>query len=91
MFLSEEAKSDLIRIHQYGVHTFGEAQADQDYFGFFERFEKIAKNPYQYPEANERQAYRKSIYGVDSIYYQVEVNTTIIVRILGRQDIDENL
>jgi len=27
--LSENAKADLIRIHQYGVREFGEAQADK--------------------------------------------------------------
>lgn len=27
--LNNEAKNDLIRIHQYGVQKFGESQADQ--------------------------------------------------------------
>ena len=88
--LSEEAKADLIRIHQYKVLTFGEERADQYYFSFFERFETIAKSPYQYPEAGERQ-YRKSICGVDTIYYRIEGKTIEIVRILGRQNVNEEL
>lgn len=32
--LSNEAKNDLIRIHQYGLMNFGEAQADK-YFNTF--------------------------------------------------------
>lgn len=34
--LSQEAESDLIRIHQYGVIKHGEAQADKYYFEFFD-------------------------------------------------------
>jgi toxin ParE1/3/4 len=30
--LSNEAKNDLIRIHQYGVEKFGEIQADNYFY-----------------------------------------------------------
>lgn len=46
--LSENAKADLIRIHQYGVREFGEAQADKYFYAFFDRFELISKQPYLY-------------------------------------------
>jgi toxin ParE1/3/4 len=35
--LSNAAKEDLIRIHQYGVHKFGIAQSDK----YFDRFLSI--------------------------------------------------
>ena len=47
--LSEDAKNDLIRIHQYGVRRFGEAQADKYYLAFFDQFEQIAEQPYLLP------------------------------------------
>ena len=37
--LSEDAKADLIRIHQRGVREYGETQADKYYVAFFDRFE----------------------------------------------------
>ena len=43
--LSNVAKEDLIRIHQYGVKKFGMKQADRYYESFFVHFELISKNP----------------------------------------------
>lgn len=43
--LSNEAKEDLIRIHQYGVRKFGMSQADKYYNSFFEYFNIIAQRP----------------------------------------------
>ncbi len=40
--LSEDAKADLIRIHQRGVRKHGLAQADKYYAAFFDRFEQLA-------------------------------------------------
>ena len=37
--LSEDAKADLIRIHQHGIHRFGEAQGDKYYYALVDRFE----------------------------------------------------
>jgi len=41
--LTNEAKQDLIRIHQYGVDKFGMAQADKYYDSFFKCFDIIAQ------------------------------------------------
>jgi len=43
--LSNEAKNDLIRIHQYG---FGEIQADKYFNTFFDYFNMIAERPFSY-------------------------------------------
>lgn len=46
--LSNIAKEDLIRIHQYGVGQFGEEQADKYFHAFFDKFELIAECPYSF-------------------------------------------
>lgn len=43
--LSNTAKEDLIRIHNYAVKTFGERQSDKYFNSFFEYFDIISKNP----------------------------------------------
>ncbi len=87
--LSEEAKADLIRIYQRGVSEYGEEQADKYFSAFFDRFEQIAANPYLYQSVDFiRQGYRRSVCGVDSIYYRIEGDTVEIMSILGRQDTD---
>lgn len=90
--LSEAAKDDLIRIHQYGVRNFGEAQADRYFHAFFEQFDAIAASPYLYQSVDYiRQGYKRCVCGVDSIYYRIIDNTVEIMRIIGKQDVDEQL
>jgi len=71
--LSNIAKEDLIRIHHYGVKTFGIAQADKYFDDFFIDFIKIG--------------YRRCVYGSDSIYFRVNNNIVEIMTIIGRQDL----
>jgi len=88
--ISEDAKADLRRIYRRGVREYGEAMADQYYDAFFDRFEQLAEQPYLYQAADEvREGYRRSVCGVDSIYYRVEDDTVEIMAILGQQDVDE--
>ena len=90
--LSEEAKSDLKRLHQYGVYRFGEKQADKYFTTFFEQFEVITKRPFLYPEVNHLvKGFRRCVCGVDSIYYRIENNVIEIITIIGRQDIQQKL
>ena len=90
--LSNEAETDLIRIHQRGVREFGEARADQYFQAFFRRFEELARNPMLYPAVdNIRAGYRRSVCGADSIYYRVNGQDVDIMRILGRQDVENSL
>jgi toxin ParE1/3/4 len=85
--LSEAAKNDLIRLHQYGVLNFGEKLADQYFHAFFEQFRKIAEQPYFFPGVdNVKQGYRRCVVGVYSIYYRIKESSIEIVRIIGRQD-----
>lgn len=87
--LSEDAKDDLIRIHQHGVLHYGEIQADKYYLAFFERFEQLAAEPYLYQAVDYiRHGYRRSVCGADAIYYRVNGDTVEIMNILGQQDIN---
>ena len=86
--LSEEAKQDLVRIHQYGTIYFGESQADKYFDGFFDHFDLIANNPNSFPEVNYiREGYRRSTYGSDSIFYRITDDIVEIMAIVGHQDL----
>jgi len=64
--LSNEAKNDLIRIHQYGVEKFGEAQADNYFNTFFDYFEMIAERPFSYQSVDYiKEGYRRCVCEVD--------------------------
>lgn len=73
--LSNEAKTDLIRIHQYGIVKFGETQADHYFNSFFEPFERIAQLPFSFELVDYiRKGYRRCVCGSDSIYFRVVCN-----------------
>ncbi len=86
--LSNEAKNDLIRIHQYGVKEFGAIQADNYFNAFFDYFDMIAERPYSYESVDHiREGYRRCVCGADSIYFRVNDRVIEIMAIIGRQDI----
>jgi toxin ParE1/3/4 len=88
--LSEQAREDLRRIYRRGLHEYGEAQADEYYNALFDRFEEIAEQPLLYPAVDDiREGHRRSVCGVDSIYYRIESGTVEIMAIIGRQDVEE--
>lgn len=88
--LNDAAKDDIKRIYQRGIIEFGEARADTYYFALFDRFDDIAANPYMYPAVDHiRDGYRRSVCGVDAIYYRLSGGEVEIIRVLGRQDIRE--
>jgi toxin ParE1/3/4 len=85
--LTEDAKSDLIRIYRRGLREHGEVQADAYYSAFFDRFEHIAKLPLSYAAVDHvRVGYRRSVCGRDSIYYRVRGDNVEIMAIIGQQD-----
>lgn len=91
-YLSNSAKEDLIRIHQFGIQRFGVKQADKYFHTFFEYFELIAKKPESFESVDYiRPRYRRCVCGVDSIFYRVNGNRVEIMAIVGRQDLNEIL
>jgi len=90
--LSNEAKLDLARIYWRGVDNFGETQAARYYAALIRRFEDIAEAPYKYQAVEHiRHGYRRSVCGVDSIYFRVSSDAIEIMRVLGRQDAVKNI
>ncbi len=78
---------DLARIYWRGHQEFGEQQADRYYEALTKRFTEIAEDPFMYQAVEHiRKNYRRSLCGVDSIYYRLNGDTVEIMRILGRQD-----
>lgn len=87
--LSKEAKTDLIRIHHYGVEKFGMAQADKYFHSFFEYFNIIAQRPFSFESVDFiKKGYRRCVCGSDSIYYKINGDTVEIMAITGRQDLN---
>jgi toxin ParE1/3/4 len=87
-YLSNVAKEDLIRIHRYGVETFGTEEADHYLDQFFDQFEKIAQRPMSYQGVPHiKKGYRRCVCGVDSIYYRINNAAVEIMAIVGRQDL----
>ena len=87
--LSQEAKDDLQRIYEYVFLNFGEQQADNYFFGFFETFEKIASYPFHYQSVDDiRVGYKRCPYRSDTIYFRVNGQKVEIMAIIGGQDTD---
>ncbi len=87
--LTEAAKEDLLKIAQYGDVQFGVAQSNKYRDQLKQRFSLLAKQPRLYPAVDFiRKGYRRSVCGVHSIYYRIENDTVVIVRVLSRQDIE---
>lgn len=92
--ISHDASMDLARIYWHGVVKLGEQRAEGYYQLLIEQFEKISDAPLAFQAVdNIREGYRRSVCGADSIYYRVssQDGTVEIMRILGRQDLSENL
>ncbi len=88
--LTKEAEEDLIRIYRYGYKMFGETQADKYFASFFDSFDRIATNPFQFPRADHiREGYRYCVSGSDTIYFRINDSTIEIIAIVGHQDFCE--
>jgi len=90
--ISNVAKEDLIRIHQYGVKKFGMAQADRYFESFFDYFEIISKRPFSFESVDViKKGYRRCVCGSDSIYFRIHKDVIEIMAIVGKQDINDIL
>ena len=85
--LSKAADKDFENIFNFGIDTFGLNQALEYLLGIKRRLVELAEQPKLYPMVDEiRSGYRRSVYMSHSIYYRIEPECIVIVRILGRQD-----
>ena len=86
--LSNVAKEDLIRIHQFGVKKFGITQADKYFYSFFDYFEIIAQRPFSFESVEYiKEGYRRCPCGSDTIYYRINDSVVEIMAIIGMQDL----
>lgn len=87
--LSNEAKEDLIRIHQYGISQFGIKQADKYFDSFFSHFDTIALRPFSFETVDYiKDGYRRCVCGSDSIYFRINDEVIEIMAVIGRQEIN---
>ena len=87
--LSRAAAADLEEIAYYGLRTFGLPQMQRYQEGLKLRLQRIAEAPQTSPSVEHiRAGYRRSVYESHAIYYRIEASGVLIVRILGRQDLD---
>lgn len=90
--LSNAAQEDLIRIHRYGIKTFGMTQADKYFDMFFDYFDIIAQRPFSFESVDYiKVGYRRCVCGSDSIYFKVNNDIVEIMAIVGRQDLNNIL
>ena len=88
--ISQVAKDDLIRIHQFGFENFGVIQADHYFDSFFQQFELIAQNPLMFESVDYiKEGYRRCPCRVDSIFFRILNGEVEIMSIIGRQDLNE--
>jgi toxin ParE1/3/4 len=86
--LSSAAKDDLVRIHHYGMKTFGVTQADNYFDSFFNYFDIIAQRPFSFESVDYiKIGYRRCVCGSDSIYFKVNNDVVEIMAIVGKQDL----
>ena len=86
--LTYAADQDFENIFEFGLDIFGVDQASRYQNGMMQRFAKLAEQPKLYPTVDHiRASYRRSVYGSHSIYYRIESQGIVIVRILGQQDL----
>ena len=91
--LSNVAKEDLVRIHQYRVEKFGLAHADKYFDSLFEYFEIISQRPFSFESVDFiRKGYRRCVCGSESIYYKFANDGIVeIMSIIGKQDLNNIL
>lgn len=86
--LSGSADEDFESIYLFGILNFGLKQANSYADGMEDRFNQIAEQPRLYPGVDHiRPGYRLSVYKSHSIYYCIDDEQLLIVRILKNQDV----
>ena len=85
--LSREADRDLKNIAIYGIENFGVSRSHRYRDRLKAHFQALASNPFRYPLVEHvRQDYRRSVCGQHSVYFRVDQDEVVIVRILRGQD-----
>lgn len=90
--LTRAADRDFENAFEFGIDRFGFTQALDYQNGMKERFSRLAEQPDLYqPVDHIRKGYRRSVYQAHSIYYKLDDDLVLVVRILGREDPETSL
>jgi len=90
--LTKEADEDYFAIYDYGIGQFGKARADAYMDGVDAAFESLTVHPRKGAAVDYiRAGYRRFVYQSHSIYYRIEDAEIVIVRLLGRQNAEDQL
>ncbi len=90
--LNHDAEDDLKRLYRHGVLEFGVEQADRYFDTLFERFDQLVAEPQLYRAVDEiSPGYRRSVCRAHSIYYRMNQDTVEIMRVLGRENPDDQI
>lgn len=77
----------MLRIYEYGIAKLVLNQADKYFDMMHDCFDKIASNPFLFPEAfRYRKGYRYCVCGVDTIFYKINGSEIEIIVIISRQN-----
>ncbi len=89
--LTNKADADLQRLYEWGLDNHGLEKANSYFDGIVERFHQIGRTPMMWQGVDHiRQGYRRSVFGVHSIYYHILDDKSVeIARILRAEDITQ--
>lgn len=86
--ISETALRDLQEIKKYGIKTFGHKNAIKYIEAIRDKIRLIARLPLIYQELDHiRPNYRRAIHKSHSIYFKIENEQVIIMRVIGKQEL----
>ena len=85
--LSELAAEDLEQIYLWGLEAFGPQQASSYAERLALRLDEIAQAPERWPQADWLlEGCRRSVVGRHTIYYELDTQGVLVLRVLSRQD-----
>ena len=85
--LSIEAERDIDSTYEYTILNFGPDQARTYLYELEQRFSDLVTNPLLWQAVDHIwPGYRRSVYKKHSIYYRLEDDAVLIIRILGREN-----
>ena len=86
--LSKQAILDLSAIADYGHENYGLEKSAEYCKALENQFQRLTEQPFLYSSVDHiRENYRRCVHGVNIIYYQVNKENIIIIRVLGKQDL----
>ena len=86
--LTDRAKRDFRDIFKFGLGRFGVTQAHDYAQALEELFKQAGEMPLMFPKLEVAgQTFRRAVSGSHAVYYILEDDGVVIVRVLGRQDL----